>query len=81
MAYGKMHSVVTPQTPCSFGDMAENVKIIITIPMDNFLYFHHNLNPRVALCFASGEKIRSYFRVKPLKLHFRGQGQSVESEK
>ena len=37
------------QTPCSFRDMVENVKLI-GIPINNFLcmYLHHSLIPRVA---------------------------------
>ena len=62
--------------------MTKNVKFI-GIPEKKFLcIFIIALSPRMHTFFYSGEKRRSYYRkVKLHKMHFRGQGQSIKSEK
>ena len=69
------------QILCSFGDMTKNVKFI-GIPENNFLCFHNSLITRGAYFLLSLEsKQEATSRVKLHKMHFRGQGQSIQSEK
>ena len=69
------------QTPCSFGDMTENVKFS-GIPINNFLcIFIIASSPGLHTFFCLWKVNKKLPQGETYKMHFRGQGQSVESEK
>ena len=69
------------QILCSFGDITKIVKLN-GIPGNNFLcIFIIASSPGVHTFFCLWRVNKKYLRVKLLKMHFRGQGQSIKSEK
>ena len=69
------------QIPCSFGDMTKNVKFI-GIPENNFLcFFIIASSPGVHTFFCLWRVNKKLPQDETSQLYFRGQGQSIKSEK